>query len=97
MRTYLAADLYRHGPAQTAQLHRQAAVWWAAQGRPVEALRHAALGDEPGLVTDLLHRWAPQLVARGEHAELRRALAAVETGAPGWTPGPRWCWHSCIW
>ena len=42
MRTYLTADLYRHGPALAAQLHRQAAAWWAAQGRPVEALRHAA-------------------------------------------------------
>ena len=69
IRSYLYADLYRHGPALAAQLHRQAAVWWADQGRPVEALQHAAQGDDDGLVTALLHRWAPQLVARGEHVE----------------------------
>ncbi|WP_222263309.1 LuxR C-terminal-related transcriptional regulator [Modestobacter marinus] len=78
VRSYLAADLYRHGPAQEAQLHRQAAEWWATQGRPLEALRHAARAADSTLVTALLHRWAPELVARGEHTELRRALAAAE-------------------
>ncbi|WP_167762066.1 LuxR C-terminal-related transcriptional regulator [Blastococcus sp. CT_GayMR20] len=80
MRTYLTADLYRHGPAVAAQLHRQAAAWWAVRRRPVEALRHAAqTGDRP-LLTTLLHRWAPELVARGEHTELLRTLRLVEVG-----------------
>ena len=89
IRTYLYADLYRHGPALAAQLHRQAAAWWADQGHPVEALQHAAQGDDDTLVTALLHRWAPQLVARGEHVELHRALAlAVDGGAASdpWVP-----------
>jgi LuxR family transcriptional regulator, maltose regulon positive regulatory protein len=86
MRSYLAVDLHRHGPALAARLHRQAAVWWAAQGRPVEALRHAAQASESTLVTAFLHRWAPELVARGEHTELRRALAAAEGGTDDWLP-----------
>jgi len=78
MRTYLTADLYRHGPAAAAQLHRQAAAWWAAQNRPVEALRHAAQAGDSALLTTFLHRWAAQLVARGEHTELLRAVAGVQ-------------------
>ena len=80
IRSYLSVDLSRHGPALAAQLHRQAAVWWADQGRPVEALRHAAQSGGGTLVTALLHRWAPQLVARGEHIELHRVLAEAEVG-----------------
>jgi LuxR family maltose regulon positive regulatory protein len=78
MRTYLTADLYRHGPAAAAQLHRRAAAWWAAQNRPVEALRHAAQANDAAFLTDLLHRWAAELVARGEHTELLRAVGAAE-------------------
>ena len=89
MRSYLSADLHRQGPVLAAQLHRQAAVWWAAQGRPVEALRHAAEAADSALVAAFLHRWAPWLVARGQHTELRRASTAVEgtTGAAdAWLP-----------
>lgn len=87
MRSYLAADLHRHGPALTAQLHRQAALWWAASDRPVEALRHAAEAADASLVTALLHHWAPELVARGELPELRRALAAAgDDPTDAWLP-----------
>jgi LuxR family maltose regulon positive regulatory protein len=80
MRSYLTADLHRSGPGLAARLHRQAAEWWAAEGRPVEALRHAAQAGDGDLMTGILHRWAAVLVARGEHAELCRALAAAERG-----------------
>jgi LuxR family maltose regulon positive regulatory protein len=87
-RSYLTADLYRHGPAAAAGLHRQAASWWSDQGRPVEALRHAAQAADRPLLTALLHRWAAELVARGEHTELLRAVSAA--GAPpdtdAWLP-----------
>ncbi len=89
MRSYLTADLYRHGPALAAQLHEQAATWWAAEERPVEALRHAARAADGSVLTGYLHRWAPDLVARGEHTELRRALVAVEperASTDAWLP-----------
>ncbi|MGY1700495.1 LuxR C-terminal-related transcriptional regulator [Geodermatophilus sp. SYSU D00766] len=81
LRSYLAADLSRHGGALTARLHRQAALWWAEHDRPVEALRHASEAADGPLVTGLVHDWAPELVARGDLAELRRALTAVEPDA----------------
>lgn len=88
-RSYLAADLARQGPALAAELHGRAAAWWAAQGNPVTALRHAAQAEDPALVAGLLHRWAPELVARGEHVALARALAVLEDSgrAPdAWLP-----------
>ena len=87
MRTYLTADLYRHGAAVAARLHRQAAAWWADQHRPVEALRHAAQADDGAFLTALVHRWAPELVARGEHSELVRAIGAA---ADARTPTDPW-------
>jgi LuxR family maltose regulon positive regulatory protein len=89
VRSYLTAELYRHGPETVAALHRQAAVWWAEQGRPVEALRHAAQAGDRDLLVALLHRWAPELVARGEHTVLQRALdriAAAQAGTDPWLP-----------
>jgi LuxR family transcriptional regulator, maltose regulon positive regulatory protein len=88
-RSYLSADLARQGPGVAAELHGRAASWWAAQGRPVTALLHAAQAADPALVAGLLHRWAPELVARGEHQALARALAVLEGsgGAPdAWLP-----------
>jgi LuxR family maltose regulon positive regulatory protein len=41
-------------------------------------LRHAVQADDSALLTDLLHRWAAELVARGEHTELLRALGAAD-------------------
>ena len=94
MRTYLTADLYRHGPAAAAQLHRQAAVWWAAQNRPIEALRHAAQAGDRTLLTDL-----PAPVggrARGTRRARRaaprrghRAGAASRRTTPGCRSCPR--------
>ena len=68
-------------------MHRRAAEWWSARGRPIEALAHAeAVGpSEAGghsLLARLLHVWAPELVARGEFDALDRALAAAERTDP---------------
>jgi LuxR family maltose regulon positive regulatory protein len=77
IRSYLRADLHREGPQVTVELYRRAAEWWSAAGRPVQALRHAAQTGNSALLTGLLHQWAAELVARGEHTELRRAIDAV--------------------
>ena len=77
IRTYLLADLHRRGPEVPAELHRRAAEWWSAAHRPVQALRHAAQTGNGALLTGLLHQWGPELVARGEHSELERAIESV--------------------
>jgi LuxR family maltose regulon positive regulatory protein len=86
MRSYLTADLQRSGPALAAELHRRAAEWWSASGQPVQALRHAAQTGSRAMLSDLLHQWAAVLVARGEHTELRRVMAAVESGQASTDP-----------
>ena len=87
MRSYLTAELHRHGPALVARLHRRAATWWAAQDEPVEALHHAAQATDRTLLTSFLHRWAADLVAQGQLTELRRALVAV---GPGFAATDAW-------
>lgn len=89
LRSYLTADLHRSGPALAADLHHRAATWWAARGRPVEALRHAAQACNGSLMTSQFHRWAPELVACGEHTALRRTLSAAKgaaTAPDAWLP-----------
>ena len=89
LRSYMSADLHRRGPALEERLHRQAAEWWDAQDRPVEALFHAARVGDESFRTQLLHRWAADLIGRGQHAELRRARgpdAEERTDPDPWTP-----------
>lgn len=74
MRSYLVADLQRSGPDRVAELHRRAAVWYSDEGCGPAALNHATRARDSGLATDLVHRWAAELTARGEHAALLRAL-----------------------
>jgi LuxR family maltose regulon positive regulatory protein len=76
LRSHLVAGLQRSGQGSFTGLHRQAAVWWSDEGRPLEALRHAAEAADGVLLGELLHRWGAELVARGEHDALQTALTA---------------------
>lgn len=78
LRSSLSADLERHDGDVVRILHERAARWWTDQGRPVEALRHAGLAGESGLVTGLLNRWAAVLAARGEHTLLLSPPTTVD-------------------
>jgi len=89
MRSYLAADLYRHGQATAGRLHERAASWWAQENRPAQALRHATQATEGSVLSGYLHRWAPVLVARGDHTELLRAAVAKQperAATDAWLP-----------
>ncbi|MHA6615901.1 helix-turn-helix transcriptional regulator [Pseudonocardia sp. DLS-67] len=77
LRSHLLGDLHRGGEARVAAIHRRAAQWWDRWGSPGQALRHAGQAGDRALVTDLLRRRAGTLVARGEHAALHAALAAL--------------------
>ena len=96
LRSYLVADLMRSGPDRVAALHRRAALWSSAEGRARAALHHAAQAADRTLMTDILHRWAAELTARGEHRALLRAFAAAPTGrGPATTRGARSCRRNC--
>ena len=86
LRSYLVADLGRAGPARVAELHARTARWWSREGRPLEALQHAALAADGALLTELVHRWAAELAARGEHDALLTAVAAARERADGEDP-----------
>ena len=87
LRTYLVADLQRHGLRRVAGLHAVSARWWAAQDQPLRALEHATHSHDQALLTELLHRFAIRLILAGDHAPLRRAMADVgahEAAADHW-------------
>ncbi|HEY0815205.1 MAG TPA: LuxR C-terminal-related transcriptional regulator [Pseudonocardia sp.] len=76
VRSHLQADLNRQSVHRIARLHAIAAHWWTRWGRPASALEHAALADDPALLTDLVRDVAVSLLVTGEHRPLRQALAA---------------------
>jgi LuxR family maltose regulon positive regulatory protein len=77
LRSQLVADLARQAPAAHRDLHATAARWWAAQGDPVHALRHAERAGDRDLTTALLRRSGISLLLAGDVGPVRRALAAV--------------------
>jgi LuxR family transcriptional regulator, maltose regulon positive regulatory protein len=50
----LALELRRTAPQEVSGLHTIAAEWWAEQGHPVEAIRHAQAAENWGLAARLL-------------------------------------------
>lgn len=77
VRSVLLAEVSRTDPHRAAALHTRAAGWFAAHGRPVRALAHAARTSDARQVAALLQREAVTLVLAGEHGALRRALAVL--------------------
>ena len=88
LRTYLLADLHRHGRQRVAELHATAARWWADQGSPIRALDHAARSGDTALLSDLLHRFAVPLILNGDHRPLRGALSGLSPEAAAADPWP---------
>ena len=58
-------------------LHRRAAAWHVAAGEPAEALRHAALGTDWDLATELVSAHWLELSAHSEAGALRAVLAQM--------------------
>ena len=74
LRTYLRADLRRHGLRQLHELHAAAARWWAAGHETVRALEHARRSDSTELLSELVRRHAIELIVKGDWVPLRRVL-----------------------
>lgn len=77
LRSYLAADLRRHGDDLQAVLHRRAAQWWERRGRLVEAVRHVGRTGDPDFIADLVRKRTPELIAKGEHSVLLDMAATL--------------------
>ena len=79
---HLLADLLRlqlrlEAPEELAPLHGLAARWHAEHGDPVEAIRHAQLGEDWELARELLARHWVHLVLDGEEATLGALLSGL--------------------
>jgi LuxR family transcriptional regulator, maltose regulon positive regulatory protein len=77
LRSHLRADMQRRHPDAIVRLHARAADWFAAAGQPVSALAHARRSGDLDQVGRLLRRHATALIADGEHAAVREALARL--------------------
>jgi LuxR family maltose regulon positive regulatory protein len=75
----LRLELRREAPGEIEPLHRAAARWHAEQGDAVAATRHAQLGGDVELATELLGRHWVHMVLDGEEGTVRALLA----GLPG--------------
>jgi LuxR family maltose regulon positive regulatory protein len=76
----LRLELRREAPGEIAGLHRLAAGWYAEHGHAVPAIRHAELGEDWELATELLGRHWVHLVLDGEEATLDELLSGLPAG-----------------
>lgn len=73
-REMLRAQLERHNPEISLELHRRAARWYEAQGQSEAAVPHALASGEIERATRLIEQCARNLLIRGELRSLRRWL-----------------------
>ena len=73
----LRLELRREAPGEVAELHRLAAGWFAEHEYGVDAIHHAALGEDWEPAAELLGRHWVRLILEGEEATLGRLLAAL--------------------
>ncbi|HET8754539.1 MAG TPA: AAA family ATPase, partial [Solirubrobacteraceae bacterium] len=73
----LRLELRREAAGEIEPLHRAAARWHADHGNAIEATRHAQLGGDVELATELLGRHWVHVVLDGEETTLRGLLAAL--------------------
>ena len=77
----LRLELRREAPGDVTGLHRLAAGWHAERGNPLDAIRHAQLGEDWELAAELLGRHWVHFVLDGEDATLASLLGGLP---PGW-------------
>ena len=77
----LQLELRRTEPGEVAALHATAAAWFAGQGFPVEAIRHAQATREWGLAARLLADHWPGLYLGGQEATVHALMAGFPAEA----------------
>ncbi len=95
---HLFADLLQKKLRQTYPerlpgLHRRASHWFAAHGERAAAIDHALAAADFGRAAELITQLAPDKLALGASAQMRRWLSALpeeyHPSQPGTVPGPR--------
>ena len=76
----LRLELRREAADEVEGLHRLAAGWLSEHGHETEAVRHATLGADPDLATELIGRHWVELMLDGEDATLHSLLSGLPAG-----------------
>jgi ATP/maltotriose-dependent transcriptional regulator MalT len=73
----LRARLAAEQPDRVRGLHRTAARWYAGQGRPADAIGHAAAGQDFEQAADLIEQALPEARRLRQHQTIRRWLRGL--------------------
>ena len=73
----LRARLLDEQPDLVPALHRRAAEWYAQEGEPDEAIRHAIAGEDFGLAANLVELATPTMGRDRRESTMRRWLEAI--------------------
>ena len=73
----LQARLLDERPELVEELHRRAAAWYAQEGEPDEAIRHAIAGNDFGRAADLVELAIPAMGRDRRESTVRRWLDAI--------------------
>ena len=68
----LRAHLLEERPGELTDLHRRAGQWYAAEGEPVPAVRHALAAGDVELAADLVERCVIGMLRERQEATVRR-------------------------
>lgn len=79
----LASRLAQLPPDRVGELHRRAARWYDAQGRPDQAIRHALKAGDPAWAARVIERHADGLLMRAEGVTLLRWFARLPADLQG--------------
>lgn len=79
--SFLRAQLARRMPAELPGLHRAAARWYLAQGRPAPAIDHAIEGGDAAFAAELLAAHARGFLEQGRMRLLTRWFDALDPAA----------------
>jgi LuxR family maltose regulon positive regulatory protein len=74
---FLRARLERAGAARIPEMHRRAALWLAANGRPAEAVEHALRSGDEALAAHTMERCSTELLHEGRIETLLRWAAQI--------------------
>jgi LuxR family maltose regulon positive regulatory protein len=73
----LRYELRHEAPRQVVRLHLRAAGWYAARGQAVQAIQQALMAKAWRFAADLMSKYGPSLILRGDAAMLHELVGRV--------------------
>jgi LuxR family maltose regulon positive regulatory protein len=76
----LRYELRHEAPRQAVRLHLRAAGWYAARRQGVQAIQQALMAKAWGYAADLMSKYGPSLILRGDAATLHELVGRLPVG-----------------